>query len=47
MNISKLSVFALSVTLMVYIPASKPLGIIQGRKNVSSDVIEVANDTTT
>ena len=31
---------------MVYIPVSKPAGIVQGRENVPPDVIGVANDTT-
>jgi len=47
MNISKLELFLSSLTVIVYVPVSKPVGTIQGRENAPLDVIGVCNDMTT
>jgi len=45
MNISRLELFSSSLTVIVYVPVSKPAGTVQGRENVPLDVIGVCNYT--
>ena len=44
MNISILVELIESLTVMVYVPVSVPVGIVQGVENVPSPVTGVSND---